>query len=385
MIERGELPILYGIDSKGRTKTWTGYAYENTDKTAGYKTFAGLKDGKLAESEKKIKVGKHLGKSNETSPYEQAILELTSKATKKKDQEGYAEDEKGLVIPRLPMLAKNLKDRKEKIEYSVYCQAKLDGIRVFAEKINGDTIRYTSRKGKPITTLNHITPHLLEIMEIDEIFDGEIYTPALSFQEICAATKKERENSLKLELWVYDVANEELDFEDRYKRYFSAIKVKSYEKVSAPVKAVESILVHNEEEIENAHREFVSQNFEGLICRARAGGYEFKKRSDRLLKLKSFDDGEFLVTGGYQGTGSATGHVTFLCKTSDNKEFGCVPRGNHEHRAFLWKNLDKIVEANAYITVRYFGLTNDGIPRFPVGLEFREGGINKDGVFEPNL
>ena len=380
-----EMKPLFGLTSKGKTKIWTITVIENDDKTAVIIQKYGEYGGKQQENINNIRKGKNLGACHETTPYQQALKEAISKYKKKIDQEGYSEDKDNLSTPRLPMLAKNHKDHKTKVEWPCFAQAKLDGIRVFAEKINKDTIKYTSRKGKPIETLSHITPTLLKIMLIDEVWDGEIYTPALSFQSICSAVKKQRDDSFKLELWIYDVANEKLDFKERYKRYYSAIKTKSYEDVSAPVKAVESILVHNEEELYNAHDEFVSQNFEGLICRSGSIGYQFKKRSDSLLKLKSFDDAEYKVVGGYEGSGSAEGHATLICVTDTGQEFGCTMRGSHEYRASLWKNLDKIVAAESYITVQFFGLTDAGLPRFPTGLGFRSGAINKNGIFEPDL
>lgn len=379
-----EMRPLFGLSSKGKIKTWTVTVIENEDGSAVIEQKYGEYGGRLQTNTKNVREGKNLGKSHETTPYQQALKEASSKFRKKCD-EGYSEDKDDLSIPRLPMLAQNYEKMKHKVVWPCFSQIKLDGIRVFATKINGDTIKYTSRKGKPIETLSHITPTLLEIMSIDETFDGEIYTPSLSFQDICAATKKQRDDSFKLELWIYDVANEKLSFEERYKRYYSAIKVKSYENIAAPVKAVESILVHNEEELYNAHDEFVSQGYEGLICRSRTGGYEYKKRSDRLLKLKSFDDAEYRIVSGYPGSGSAENHVTFVCVTDTEQEFGCVMRGSHKYRASLLSNLDKIIAANTYITVKFFGLTDAGLPRFPVGLDFRSGAINSNGIFEPDV
>jgi len=372
------LPVLYGLDSKGKIKVWRAWAYEDIDGTAGFKTLHGLKDGKLQEQGKIIREGKNLGKKNQTSSYEQAIAEITSKHLKKKEQEGYSEDQTSLSIPRLPMLAKNYKDHKNKVNYPVMVQMKLDGIRCLATKINGDTITYKTRKGKPITTVSHLTPSLLEKMQIDETLDGELYSHDLTFQQITAAVKKEREDSLKIEFWIYDVVDPEKDFKYRYRQYYS-------KKDFPGLVTVESYVAYNEEEVYKCHDEIVKMGYEGAIIRSMTGGYEYKKRSNRLLKLKSFDDAEYQVVGGYEGSGSAEGHVTFICKTTDNKEFGCVPRGNHEYRAALWNNLDRIVAAKSFITVRYFGLTDDGLPRFPVGVSFRSGAINKDGVFEPDL
>ena len=373
-----EMKPLYGLTSKGKTKIWTVTIVENSDGTAAIIQKYGEYGGKQQENIKNVREGKNLGKKNSTTAFQQACKEAESKWTKKKDQEGYAEDKDNLSIPLLPMLAKSYLEHKSKVTFPCMLQEKMDGLRCLVTKVNGDTIKYASRKGKEFTSLSHLTPQLLEIMDIDECWDGELFCRSLSFQDITSAVKAKKENTAKIELWIYDVVDSEMDFKDRYKRYNSAsdkagiVKVKTYE-------------AKNEEEIYKYHEAFVKDGKEGTIIRSSSGGYEIKKRSDRLLKLKSFDDAEFQVISGYEGTGSAEGHATFICITKDNKEFGCVMRGSHEFRASLWKNLDKIVAAKSFITIQYFGLTDGGLPRFPTGICFREGGINKDGVFEPDI
>jgi DNA ligase-1 len=46
------------------------------------------------------------------------------------------------------------------------------------------------------------------------------------------------------------------------------------------------------------------------------------------------------------------------------------PRGTHEDRADLFKDGDSYIGKK--LTVRYQELTEDGIPRFPVGIAFRD-------------
>ena len=373
-----EFAHLYGLSSKGTIKTWKVTVVDLGDGITAIDQEYGALGGKLTTNRKTVREGKNIGKNNETTPHEQAVLEARSKWEKKCSQEGYSIDKDNLRIPRLPMLAKNYEDHKNKVTFPVYCQSKLDGLRCLAEKIDDKTIRYTSRKGLEFKTLDHITPSLLEVMNVGEVFDGELFCKDLTFQEITAAVKKKRDNTLKLELWIYDLADEKLDFVDRYKRY-SSIDDKP------GIIIVESYRADSEDDIYKSHDEFVARGYEGLILRAVKGGYDFKKRSDKLLKLKSFNDSEYMVIGGYEGSGSAEGHATLICVTESGQKFGCVMRGSHSYRASLWRNLDKIVAAQAFITVKYFGVTDGGLPRFPVGICFRDGGINKNGVFEPNF
>lgn len=224
--------------------------------------------------------------------------------------------------------------------------------------------------------MNKKVTQILGILGVNETWDGELYTPELTFQQITSAVKKEKDTSTKLEFWVYDIADEELDFDERTKRVASSPQ-------KPGIVRVITTLVKNEEEVHKYHDEFVQDGFEGLVVRNVKGKYKFKHRSSDLQKLKAFEEEEFLIIGGSEGVGTAAGHVTFVCITAEGREFGVVPRGTHEYRAGLFKQLDSIVAAKTMLTVRYFELTDDEIPRFPVGLFFREGTRNKNGEFEP--
>lgn len=368
-------PILYAKDSKDRVKTWTAEVIDNGDGTATLRTTSGLQDGKKTPTDKIIRTGKNLGKSNENTPFEQAEAEGTSKMNKKAD-EGYCEDVNNVRVPKLPMLAVGFKDRKHDVVYPCYTQAKMDGCRCIAEKISDTEIVYISRKGKPITTLGHITPSLLKMMHTGEIFDGEVYCEDFSLQKIMSAVKKQRPESLQLEFWVYDICDPAMGYAERYKKY-SALS-------SQPgVVQVPAYLANNEKEIHTYHNEFVADGKEGVMIKNCTGGYKFKSRSKDLQKLKNFEDDEFEIIGSYEGEGTTyEGLITFLCKTSDGVEFGCNPKGTRESKQRMWKDRDAYV--GRFLTVRYQGYTDEGSLVFPVGVGFRDGSIDKEGKFTPD-
>ncbi len=74
--------ILYKKDSKGKIRFVEIYSNENRVIQKH-----GIIDGKVVYNESEC-VGKNIGKLNETSPEEQAILEANAKIVKKLD-EGY--------------------------------------------------------------------------------------------------------------------------------------------------------------------------------------------------------------------------------------------------------------------------------------------------------
>ena len=125
-------------------KAKTGKIQVYTSWTKGNELFSeyGELGGKIQESSI-VCTGKNIGRANETSPEEQAILEGKAKCQLKKDK-GYFEtiEEAQTEVVFLPMLAKD--GRKVKIKYPCDAQPKLDGVRCMAKDGN-----LMSRGGKP--------------------------------------------------------------------------------------------------------------------------------------------------------------------------------------------------------------------------------------------
>lgn len=104
-----------------------------------------------------------------------------------------------------------------------------------------------------------------------------------------------------------------------------------------------------------------------MIIRNFEGKYDLKNRSKNLQKYKKFDDDEFKIIGFTEGTGIEDGLVIWICETKEGKTFQVRPKGTHEERRKLFKDAKKYT--GKPLTVRFFGYTDDGIPRFPIGYE----------------
>ena len=371
-----EQRVLYGLTSKDKTKVWQVSVLSLEDGTAAIDQEYGELSGKLQTNRKIVREGKNIGRANATNPLQQAIAEAESKFRAKKTKEGYSEDKDNLRVPKLPMLALKFNDRKKDIVYPCYVQVKIDGCRCFCEKTSDTEIVYTSRKGKSITTLDHITPSLLNIMSIGQILDGEVYNKDMSLQQVMSAVKKQRPESLKLELWLFDIADTTLAYAARYIKYISL-------PAQPNIVQVPAYLVNNEEEIHEYHYKFIQDGYEGIMIKNCGGGYKFKHRSKDLQKLKSFEDAEFEIIGSYDGVGTTyEGLITFLCRTKEGVEFGCNPKGSHEAKQQMWKDREDYV--GRFLTVRYQGYTDEGSLVFPVGVGFRDGSVDKVGKFIPD-
>lgn|SRR3990167_7170860 len=193
---------LYKIDTHKKERYWKIWTEGSTIKQE-----AGVVDGKGVKNEKVCK-GKNIGKSNETTPEEQAILEAKSTYDGKLT-EGYFKTLKEANTEEviLPMLAKSYDDHKHKIDWTTaWVQPKLDGQRCLAKISKNGDVKLISRDGKEIQNMDHIKKEL-STLKMDIVLDGELYNLELGgFQEQMRAIKSYKAGiTEKIQYNVYDV------------------------------------------------------------------------------------------------------------------------------------------------------------------------------------
>jgi len=378
-----EFPTLYGVSSKGVTKVWKirvlGVA-KNADAVV-IQVEHGQLNGKMQISPETIRAGMNIGKSNETSPYEQALLEAESKWTKKHDS-NYTEHlpkiDVGMgkiMLKLLPMLAQKYKERAKHIVWPAFIQPKLNGVRCLVER-KGNTITFWSRKSKQYKNFNlYMEQEFLNFMKDGEILDGEMYNHGdMTFQGLMSLIKDEKHPELdKLKKYVkfhcYDHPDTKLGFKDRYVRwrnydfpYGNSLKY---------FRLVDTFPVKNEKDVAKYHGEFMEAGYEGSIIRS--GGtepYNFQYRDNQLQKHKDFLDAEFVIVGCKEGTGKDEGKAIFVCRIKGGLEFSVRCKGADAVRQEQWTNRKKYMGKE--LTVRYQTLSDDGIPIFPVGIIVRD-------------
>ena len=364
-------PVLYGIDSRGDVKVWEIAVVE--EPSTGFhivRVTHGKLDGKQQVNDVTIRKGKNIGKANETSIREQAISEAESKFSKQLDK-NYREtiEEAKNDVPLLPMLAHPFEKRANKIEYPCFVQPKLDGVRCLATKVSETEIVYTSRNAKKFNTIPHLSDYLLKVMSVGEIYDGELYAHGMTFQEIISIIKRESSahpDAHKLEYHVYDIADDGMDFAERHNHLLRS----QLTLADKPVKMVLTEEANNEADIKHYHMSFMEDGYEGTMIRNKSGGYTFEKRSTNLQKYKDFDDGEFKIIGAREGIGSHEGQAILICEMENSKTFSVRCRGTDEYRKDQYENFENYY--GKMLTVRYQGLSESDIPRFPVGIAIRD-------------
>ena len=368
-----KLQTIYKQTQTGATQEWTIEVVGNK-----YRTISGQTDGKKVISEWTTCHGKNEGKANATTDEEQALKEAEAKH-KLKLEKDYSETISGSIPKRHfePMLAVKWEDWKDKIQYPIFSQPKLDGIRCI---VNRDGM--WSRNGKPIISAPHIRHSLNELFEKypDVVFDGELYADkfANDFNKIVSLVKRTKPTAADLEAsekniqyWIYDLPVEDETFQQRTislielwmenLRYFN----------SNYVRFVDTEYCGTEEGVMELYEKYIEMGYEGQMLRL-DGKYE-NKRSRNLMKHKTFIDEEYTIIDICEGEGNRSGTAGyFVFRTRDGKPFKSNVKGTWEETAEMLRNKSQLIGKEA--TVKYFNLTPDGIPRFPYVI-----GIDRNG------
>lgn len=374
-----KLPKLFGISKKGKVKSWK----ISIEYDGGYPIVFiehGYEDGKKQRSGKPISVGKNIGKSNETSPWQQAVLEVRAAWKKKQDKNYFVRPCKKNEA-MLPMLAFEYGARKHDIVFPCYAQPKLNGVRCLARMKEDGSILFTSRGGKGFMRLHHIEEALREFMLPGDVFDGELYTHGMLFENIVSAVKagkEENPETIKVGYHIYDFPSHGGELFERIESLYG--KVPRYD--DSPIKLVSTKEVSNEEDLYLIHDNFIDDKYEGTMIRNKLGFYLFGHRSNDLQKLKDMMDEEFEIVGGNEGIGKSVGQCTFLCVNREEKIFGVRCIGAKGVRIEQWNNLDDYV--GKFISVKFQNYSKEGIPIFPVGMSIREGSVDMNGKFIPH-
>ena len=362
---------LYDTDKMGRVRTYE-ISVKLFEDIAVIEIVHGLEDGQKQLESIDVVRGKNIGRSNETTPFEQAKMDAVSKWNLKKDK-GYTTIRGGKSEILLPMLAQNINEREKYIVYPCYDQPKLNGMRCLSFRENGK-IRFQSRGGKPIQSIPHIEQELLMIMKDGDIKDGELYAHGHKLQDILSAIKnidtpeKATLALSEVQYWIYDSPDREskYTFRDRFSSFLSVMMGLNLHYV----KAVPTIVCNSKSDIDKALLKNIADGYEGTIIRNCDSKYAWGERSNDLQKYKLMQDAEYLITGVKAGTGRSAELGIFTCVTKEGKTFSVNPEGNEAQKHEYLINSHKYI--GKMLTVRFQEFTNDNIPSFPIGVLVRD-------------
>ncbi len=376
------MDTIYKRDSKGNVRVWRMELDGNR-----YRTIAGLQDGAQTTSEWTVVEGKNVGRSNETSPEEQARSEVESHYEKKLKVD-YHRNLDNVDVAKIykPMLAKKWEDRMAKIDYAkdgVTFQPKLDGIRCIANKDG-----LWSRTGKPIVAVPHIWEAIGPLFDQDPelVLDGELYNHDLrdDFNAIVSMVRKAKPSPVELtkaadmvQYHVYDIPSHSGTFKERHSALIELFLDNdlggNHSGVPGPnnesIQLVDTLTCNDEGTVDHRYAQYMQMGFEGGIIRL-DGPYE-QKRSANLLKRKDFMDDEFEIVAIEEGKGNWSGYAKVLIfRNPDGSLNKASIQGSRDYCLHVLNNSLSYIGKQA--TVQYFNITPDGAPRFPVAKVLHE-------------
>lgn len=369
---------LYKRTSTGAIQTW----WMELD-GAKFRTLSGQLNGAITTSEWTLCKGKNIGRSNETSPEEQALAEVEAKYTLQR-KKGYRDSaDAAKESDRFQcMLATKFDERKDKVlnkagnvlQYDpqrdhnpgVYVQPKLDGLRCIANKDG-----LWSRQGNKIVSAPHIEALLAPIFakRPELILDGELYNHFLKedFNKIVSLVKKlkptEEDLAASAEMiqyWVYDGL-----IEDRSERFYTRFHEDIAPLIDglghASMCAVPTNYCNNIGQIDSCYEDWLLDGYEGMMIRLDLA-YE-QKRSSTLMKRKEFQDAEFELLKVEEGVGNAAGMAKVAhLKLKGDKTFKADIVGDREMLRKMLAKAPSVIGKKT--TIVFQNYTPDGVPRF---------------------
>ena len=366
-------PTLYKRNSNGSIQEWTVRVSKST-----ITTVFGQKDSlSLQTTAETIAAGKNIGRANETTPDQQALAEATSR-WEKKAKKGYVETLSAAKSGKVNaafitggvdvMLAQKYRDHAAKITFPAYTQPKLDGIRCVAILDNGVCTLWT-RTRKPILGVPHVIAALEKMLPgRTATFDGELYNHTYKnrFEEIVSFVRQTtpKPGHEVVEYHVYDMVSTGT-FDDRLYLRGQLLRCNQ----TGPIVMVDTLAVKDEADLLDAVTTNVTLGYEGTMVR-NAASYYVGKRSYDLQKIKEFDDAEFQIVGVTAGRGRMTECAVFVCETATGDQFSCKMEGALDNLKPFLSRPDSVI--GKMLTVRYQGLTNGNVPRFPIGVTVRD-------------
>lgn len=377
-------PTLYKRTSTGKIQMWEIEVDWPTPEGYGViKTTYGLKDGKQQETVDILREGKNAGKINATTPLQQATAEAQSQ-WEKKLKRGYVQNlddaEAGKVDTNAitggvnPMLAKSFDKDGAKISFPAFVQPKLDGHRCVAIVQDGKATLW-SRTRKPITGVPHIQRELEQRFgDRSEtlILDGELYNHDYrhKFEELTSYIRQEtpKPGHEVVQYWVYDLVNDE-PFSTRASRLIDLHLGDKLGVGQPKVIMLPTDVVDDESAMMEVFNVYIKAGFEGLMLRNQRGLYKNSRSAD-LQKVKEFEDAEFEIVDVEEGRGKMAGRAIFVCSTANGERFNAKMVGALDDLAEYFVNKDKYI--GKQLTVKYQGITNGNVPRFPVAMRLRE-------------
>lgn len=271
-------------------------------------------------------------------------------------------------------------------EKGVYVQWKLDGYRCVARLQEDGNVALTSNGKNQYRWFKNLRKEVQKFLKGKNFLDGldcELYSHSLvdssgnaipasknfsTIQGICSIGRKTPhplENQMCL--YVFDLVDLSgtVDQKERLRLLKNLFK----RSITPHIKFVETETIYSPEEINEWHGKFAEQGYEGIIIRDQGLKY-IQKRAKKMMKFKYFIDEEYPIVDALLDPGVDARHFVWVCVLPDGKTFKATPKGVQEEKHEWYANRNEYI--GKLLTVKFQEYTDDGVPRFPVGIKFRD-------------
>jgi DNA ligase-1 len=287
------------------------------------------------------------------------------------------------MMRKKPMLAYPVSDKPIDYTNKVSMQPKLDGVRCLIQRepafpgqpeLASFNVKAYSRTGKEWKNIDHILQSLKPFFfhNPDVILDGELYNHALrdDFEKIISCVRKQKPTAIDkaesrrlVQFHCYDIVDETLTFEERYKFVFDNLRD------CYGVRTVVTQAVASESLSKVVHQQNLDAGYEGSILRLN-DVYQCK-RSHSLRKFKDFHDAEATLTSWVEGKGKRVGTIgKFMAVDADGNEFGMPVMDNFKKLQTMFDEMKTWVGKQATFT--YFERTKANSYRHPLFKAIRD-------------
>lgn len=371
-----EIDYQFNLTSSNILKKRNLFDGQSTEYENIYDLLKDLNDRVVTGHEAIIEVLRFI---NSNPDYESEILSIIDRNTKTRIDAKLINKVYPNCIPVFEVELANNYDEKtrKKIDWSKQvwlASRKLDGVRCCVKFFTNLSVLAIGRSGKEFFTLNKIKAALCSInLPNNIVFDGEISLRTIDgkddFQGILSEIRKKEHTIENVRFNIFNLIPlrefENAEGPSLYLDRFATLNSLIH-KDDPDLSILEQTRVMSDEHLEELKAIAAQNNWEGLILRRGDVPYE-GKRSDNLLKVKSFKDAEYKVLSAEMGL------IRYICPTTGlEKEETMLSAVTIEHkgnpvrvgsgfkleeRQTFFKDPSLII--GKMITVKYFEETTD--------------------------
>jgi ATP-dependent DNA ligase len=200
-------------------------------------------------------------------------------------------------------------------------------------------------------------------MEDGMTIDGELYLHNTPLQTLSSWVRRKQADTTKLQYYAFDVISND---DTRTRQALLDSICSDISGISPIVRVPTFEAMDDNFSMYTRLNQARDNGYEGLIMRHKEYSYEIGKRSKGLLKVKAWQDNEFLVTDILK---SRDGWAILRCACS-NGTFDVSAPGTMENKFLIANNPEHYI--GRYITINYANLTKDSKPFHPVAVRFKE-------------